>query len=104
MSQLTGDVVQRALDQRSDISGPAVAQALALITGGIITALGLLRLGFIVDFIPLHAIAAFMTGSAISIACGQAPNIFGISDRFNKRQPTYLNIMLVCFTFLKFSS
>lgn len=95
MSQLTGDVIQRALSQRPDLTAPDVGQALALITGGIIMGLGILRLGFIVDFIPLHAIAAFMTGSAISIACGQVPSMFGINSHFNTRQATYLNVMCV---------
>lgn len=68
---------------------PTVASALALVCGGIVTALGVFRLGFIVDFIPLTAIAAFMTGSALNIATGQVPNMMGISG-FNTRAPTYM--------------
>lgn len=93
MSKLTGDIVSRIVTERSDLTRAEIAQALALITGGIITGLGVLRLGFVVDFIPLVAIAAFMTGSAISIAAGQVPTIFGINKLFDTRQATYMVIM-----------
>ena len=73
--------------------GPIIASALALICGCFIFALGLLRLGFIVDFLPLVTIASFMTGSAISIAAGQTPALFGINSYFNTRGPTYLVII-----------
>lgn len=77
---------------------PAVASALALICGVIVLALGLLRLGFIVDYIPLTAIAAFMTGSALSIAVGQLGTLFGNKAYFNTRDSTYM----VFINFLKF--
>lgn len=94
MSKLTGDIVSRIIDDRGDdFTRPQIAQALALITGGIIFGLGLLRLGFIVDFIPLVSIAAFMTGSAISIAAGQVPTLFGINSLFDTRGSTYMVIM-----------
>ena len=48
----------------------------------------MLRLGFIVDFIPLPAIGAFMTGSALSIAVGQVPVLLGITG-FSTRDATY---------------
>ena len=52
---------------------------------------GLLRLGWLVDFISLPAISAFMTGSAISIAAGQVPTMMGItfSKPYTTRDPTY---------------
>jgi solute carrier family 26 (sodium-independent sulfate anion transporter), member 11 len=61
---------------------------LAIICGAIITFLGLARLGWIVEFIPLVAISAFLTGSAINIACGQVPNLMGITG-FDTRASTY---------------
>lgn len=93
MSKLTGDIVSRVVSERPDFTREQIAQALALLTGGIIMGLGVLRLGFLVDFIPLVAIAAFMTGSAISIAAGQVPTVFGINKLFDTRAPTYLVIM-----------
>ncbi|KAF4120642.1 solute carrier family 26 (sodium-independent sulfate anion transporter), member 11 [Geosmithia morbida] len=78
MSLVTGNVVTRA-QTKLDIEAHYIASALAIIVGAIITFLGLARLGWIVELIPLPAIAAFMTGSAITIAAGQASKILGIS-------------------------
>jgi sodium-independent sulfate anion transporter 11 len=84
MSTLVGNIVQNVpKDQR-----PAMASALSIICGIIVTFVGLFRLGFIVDYIPLTAIAAFMTGSALSIAVGQIPNMMGISG-VNTRVAAY---------------
>ncbi|KAI8319293.1 sulfate permease II [Martensiomyces pterosporus] len=69
-----------------------VASCLSVILGCIVTGLGLLRLGFVVDFIPLPAIAAFMTGSALNIVMGQIPGMLGNNKvkGFNTRDSTYL--------------
>lgn len=88
MSTLVGNIVVAS----PHLSAQAIASGLALIAGSIVTALGLLRLGFVVEYIPLTAIAAFMTGSAISIAVGQISNLMGMSG-FNTRGPTYLVII-----------
>ncbi|KAJ6183993.1 hypothetical protein N7519_005294 [Penicillium mononematosum] len=50
---------------------------------------GLLRLGFIVDFIPLPAITAFMTGSAINVCAGQVKTVLGEKAHFSTRGATY---------------
>jgi sodium-independent sulfate anion transporter 11 len=60
-------------------SGPLIATNLAFICGFIVLGIGLLRLGWIVELIPLPAVAGFMTGSAINIAVGQIPGLMGIS-------------------------
>lgn len=59
-----------------------IATALAFITGFIVFAIGLLRIGWIVEFIPAPAVSGFMTGSAISIAAGQIAGLMGYSNRF----------------------
>jgi len=89
MSTLVGDIIIRTQEKHPNIAGPAIASALALLAGAIIFALGILRLGFVVDFIPLVSIAAFMTGSAISIAAGQVPTMLGTNKLFNTRAATY---------------
>lgn len=66
-----------------------IAITLTLICGGIATGLGLLRLGFILEFIPIPAVMGFMTGSAFSIIVGQLPSLFGIAKRLNTRDSTY---------------
>lgn len=88
MSTLVGNIIAAS----PHLSAQAIASGLALIAGSIVTLLGLLRLGFVVEYIPLTAIAAFMTGSAISIAAGQVSNLMGMSG-FNTRGPTYLVII-----------
>lgn len=59
--------------------GPQIATTLALICGFIVLGIGLLRLGWLVEFIPAPAVSGFMTGSAVSIAAGQVPGLMGIT-------------------------
>ena len=92
MSTLVGQIVLRVRADFPELEPHVVASALAVVCGGIITFIGLIRCGWIVDFIPLTAISAFMTGSAISIAAGQVPTMMGISG-FNKRDATYMVII-----------
>src|SRR5260221_14364850 len=60
-------------------SSPQIATNLAFVCGFIVLGIGLLRLGWIVELIPIPAVAGFMTGSAINIVAGQVPNLMGIS-------------------------
>ncbi|WEW58275.1 hypothetical protein PRK78_003743 [Emydomyces testavorans] len=88
VSTLVGQIVVRVRAEHPELQATAVASAFGVICGGVITLIGLLRCGWIVDFIPLTAISAFMTGSALSIASGQVPSMMGI-DGFNTRESTY---------------
>ncbi|RFU81692.1 sulfate permease 2 [Trichoderma arundinaceum] len=87
MSQVTGDVVLRAAERLPDVPGHVIASALAIIAGAIICFLGLARLGWVVEFIPLPSICAFMTGSAINIAAGQVPKLMGIKGVNTRTAP-----------------
>ncbi|EWC48027.1 hypothetical protein DRE_02606 [Drechslerella stenobrocha 248] len=90
MSTLVGNIVVKATETHPQFTKPQVASALAVICGSVVFAIGMLRLGFVVDYIPLPAIAAFMTGSALNIAMGQTPTLFGIpSSVVNNRAETY---------------
>ncbi|PYI03657.1 sulfate transporter [Aspergillus sclerotiicarbonarius CBS 121057] len=93
MSTLVGTIVLQAKQEIPDVPGHVVASCLAILCGAIVCALGLLRLGFIVDFIPLPAISAFMTGSALNIAAGQVKNLLGESADFSTRGSTYMIII-----------
>lgn len=93
MSTLTGTIVLQVQAEYPDYPAHMIASTLAVILGGIVCFLGLIRLGFIVDFIPLPAISAFMTGSAISIASGQVKTMLGESADFSTRDATYLVII-----------
>ena len=88
MSMLVGQTVLKAQAVQPELEPFAIASALAVVAGGIITFVGLIRCGWIVDFIPLTAISAFMTGSAITIAAGQVPTMLGITS-FDTRESTY---------------
>ena len=88
MSTVTGNVVNDAAKSIPDVPGHVVASALAIIAGSIICFIGLIRCGWIVDFISLAAISAFMTGSALNIAVSQVPNLMGITG-FSNRDSTY---------------
>ncbi|KAL1954991.1 hypothetical protein VTO42DRAFT_398 [Malbranchea cinnamomea] len=92
MSTLVGSIVLKAQEQKPDLEPHIIATALSVICGSIITFVGLIRCGWIVDFIPLTAISAFMTGSAINIASGQVPTMMGITG-FSTRDSTYLVII-----------
>lgn len=87
MSQVTGDVVLKAATRLPDVPGHVIASALAIIAGAIICFLGLARLGWIVEFISLPSICAFMTGSAINIAAGQVPKLMGIKGVNTRAAP-----------------
>ena len=69
------------IDQKhpNEWSNPEIAVNLAFICGFIVLGIGLLRLGWIVELIPIPAVAGFMTGSAINITVGQLPGLLGIT-------------------------
>lgn len=75
-------------------AAPQIATTLAFVCGFIVLGIGLLRLGWLVEFIPQPAVSGFMTGSAISIAAGQVPAVLGIAKRFDTKQSTYKVIIL----------
>jgi sodium-independent sulfate anion transporter 11 len=90
MSLEVANVIQHVQEAHpGEWSAPVIATALAFICGFIVLGIGLLRLGWIIEFIPQPAVSGFMTGSAINIAAGQTPGLFGIAKRFNTREATY---------------
>lgn len=86
--------MQESQTQLPDVEGYVIASAMAIICGAIVCFLGLARLGFIVDFIPLPAISAFMTGSALNICSGQVQSLLGESSEFSTNgDATYMVII-----------
>ena len=85
---MTGNVVSQVKASNPEFAAHVVASALAIICGSIVCFIGLIRCGWIVDFISLAAISAFMTGSAINICVGQVPTMMGITG-FSTRDATY---------------
>ncbi|KAF8507347.1 sulfate transporter family-domain-containing protein [Hysterangium stoloniferum] len=94
MSLETGKVVARVMKAHpGQWDASFIATTLAFLCGFIVLGIGLLRLGWIVEFIPAPAVSGFMTGSAINIVAGQIPALFGIASRFDTRGSTYLVII-----------
>ncbi|KAH6634618.1 sulfate transporter family-domain-containing protein [Chaetomium sp. MPI-SDFR-AT-0129] len=92
MSTIVGNIISNVRSTHPDLAPETIARSLALISGIVLVFLGLIRAGFIVEFIPLVAIGSFMTGSALSIASGQVPGLLGLSG-VGTRDSTYLVII-----------
>jgi SulP family sulfate permease len=60
------------------VSATAAAVTLAALSGFMLAAFGLLRLGFLANFLSHTVVSAFITASAIIIALSQLRHIFGI--------------------------
>lgn len=88
LSTVTGNVVTKASKKLHGVPPDIIASSLAIIAGSIVCFLGLARLGWLVEFISLASICAFMTGSALNIAVGQVPTMMGITG-FSTRDSTY---------------
>lgn len=95
MSTVTGEILNNALPDFPEYRERPwiITEALSIISGSIVLFIGLMRWGWIVDLIPLVSLAAFMTGSALSIAIGQVPTMMGISSRLNTRDAAYLVVI-----------
>ncbi len=57
---------------------PALLAALALCSGIVMVAAGILRLGFVADFLSRPVLVGFVTGIAIDVIVGQLPKLFGV--------------------------
>ncbi|CAG8486729.1 3351_t:CDS:2 [Racocetra fulgida] len=68
MSLLMGQTIDSILKVNTNYANTAIAATFSLLTGFVALTMGLLRLGFVVDFIPVPVVAGFTTGSAINIA------------------------------------
>ena len=88
MSTIVGNIVIKIQKRHKNMAAVDIARALAVLAGAVLLAIGLTRLGRIVELIPLVAITSFMTGAAINIAAAQVPALMGISG-INNRGATY---------------
>ncbi|PQA87436.1 SulP family inorganic anion transporter [Hyphococcus luteus] len=78
VSLMTASAVGRLVEA----GGPdyiMAAAALALITGVMLLALGVLRLGFLANFLSHPIIAGFITASGVLIAASQMKHVLGVS-------------------------
>lgn len=77
VSLMTAAALSKIVDQGSMGYGIA-ALSLAGLSGVMLLAMGLLRLGFVANFLSHPVIAGFITASGLIIAAGQLKNILGI--------------------------
>ncbi|KAK7676915.1 hypothetical protein QCA50_020105 [Cerrena zonata] len=90
MSAQVGKVIAKVQSEfGNEFSAPEIATFLSLICGGIAAGLGILRLGFILEFISIPAVMGFMSGSAFNIIVGQVPALMGYNSAVNTRAASY---------------
>lgn len=91
MSAETYKVTNRVMEKLDlgEDKRAAIASLLSLLCGVITLGMGLLRLGFLLEYIPMPAIMGFMTGSAFTIAVGQIPGLMGYKKKMSTRGASY---------------
>ena len=78
VSLLTASAIGQVAEQGT--AGYAVAAlTLAFLSGGILTLMGVFRLGFLANFLSHTVIAGFITASGILIATSQLKHILGVN-------------------------
>ena len=78
VSLMTAAAVGQVADQGT-VGYAIAALTLAVMSGAILLAMGLLKLGFLANFLSHPAIAGFITASGILIAVSQLKHILGVS-------------------------
>jgi sodium-independent sulfate anion transporter 11 len=88
-SLLIGSAVSKAEAKLPGAYRPEdIAHTISFLAGVILFAFGILRLGFIIEFIPYIPISAFVTSASITIISTQLPTLLGITG-INTRQSPY---------------
>lgn len=72
-----------------------IAHALSFLSGAVLFVLGLLRLGWLIEFIPYVPISAFVTSASITIISTQLPTVLGIRGINTRESPykVYVNVL-----------
>lgn len=65
-----------------------IAHCLSMMSGAVLLFLGLIRLGWVIEFIPYIPISAFVTAASITIMSTQIPTALGLPS-VNTRAPPY---------------
>ncbi|XP_053684275.1 sodium-independent sulfate anion transporter-like isoform X2 [Sabethes cyaneus] len=73
--------------------GPAFAILSAFLAGCIVLVLGLLNLGFLVQFISMPVTAGFTSAAAITIASGQVKSLLGLPGKSNEFLESWINVV-----------
>ena len=92
---MVGKTNDRVFEEHPDYTREEITKAHAFLAGCVLLAFGLLRLDWLVEFIPHVAISAFVTAAAVTITLSQVPNLLGITG-VNTRGPAY-EVGINCF-------
>jgi sodium-independent sulfate anion transporter 11 len=95
-SLLIGSAVSKVEAEHPGVYQPQeIAHALSFLAGSIIFIFGILRLGFIIEFIPYIPISAFVTSASITIISTQLPTLMGITGINTRESPykVYVNFL-----------
>ncbi|OTA55460.1 sulfate permease [Hypoxylon sp. EC38] len=95
VSLLVGKATSNIIDMHLGFTREEIATTHAFLAGCIFLLMGLLKLGWAVEFIPHVATSAFVTAAAITIALGQAPTLLGITGIYT-RGPSYQVFVDTC--------
>ncbi|KHN97031.1 sulfate permease 2 [Metarhizium album ARSEF 1941] len=87
-SLLVGQVINKVTLETGDYTHEQIAHCLSMMSGAILVSLGLLRLGWIIEFVPYIPISAFVTAASITIMSTQTPTLLGLPG-VNTRAPPY---------------
>ncbi|EXJ73569.1 uncharacterized protein A1O5_03330 [Cladophialophora psammophila CBS 110553] len=87
-SLLVGNVITSIQDSHPGVyTNEEIAKTLSFITGAMLLAIGLLRLGWVVEVIPYIPISAFITAASITIMSTQFPVMMGIPGINTREEP-----------------
>lgn len=88
-SLLVGGVISKIEAEHPGVYKPEhIAHALSFLAGAALFVLGVLRLGWLIEFIPYVPISAFVTSASITIISTQLPTVLGITG-INTRESPY---------------
>ncbi|RYP34409.1 hypothetical protein DL767_004278 [Monosporascus sp. MG133] len=88
VSLLVGKTGDRISEELPEFNREQIAKTHAFLAGCVLLVFGLLRLDWIIEFIPHVAIAAFVTGAAVTITLSQVPTLLGITG-VDSKGPAY---------------
>jgi sodium-independent sulfate anion transporter 11 len=95
-SLLVGGVISKIDAEHPGVYKPEhIAHTLSLLAGAALLVLGILRLGWLIEFIPYVPISAFVTSAAITIISTQLPTVLGIKGIDTRTSPykVYVNTL-----------
>lgn len=95
-SLLVGGVISKIETEHPGVYKPEdIAHALSFLAGAILFLMGILRLGWLIEFIPYIPISAFVTSASITIISTQLPTVLGIKGINTRESPhkVYVNTL-----------